>query len=98
MGEAVPALSKLGTTEWARAKSKVKESVQEVARDLLRLYSLREAAPGHAFPPDSEQPWLQELEDAFPYEETPDQLHAIEEAKVDMERPPPMNRLTCGDF
>ena len=69
MGEAVPALSKLGTTEWTRAKSKVKESVQEVARDLLRLYSLREAAAGHAFPPDSELPWLQELEDAFPYEE-----------------------------
>lgn len=97
MGDAIPALSKLGTTEWARAKSKVKESVQEIARDLLRLYSQREAAPGHAFPPDSEQPWLQELEDAFPYEETPDQLHAIDEVKADMERPRPMDRLVCGD-
>jgi transcription-repair coupling factor (superfamily II helicase) len=97
MGDAIPALSKLGTSEWARAKSKVKESVQEIARDLLRLYSLREAAPGHAFPPDSEQPWLQELEDAFPYEETPDQLRAIEEVKADMERPHPMDRLVCGD-
>ncbi|TME61495.1 MAG: hypothetical protein E6I59_11380, partial [Chloroflexi bacterium] len=70
MGEAVPALSKLGTTEWTRVKSKVKESVQDIARELLRLYSEREASKGFAFSPDSEQPWLQELEDAFPYEET----------------------------
>ncbi len=97
MGESVPALSKLGTTEWTRAKSKAKESVQDIARDLLRLYSAREAAPGHAFPPDSEQPWLQELEDAFPYAETPDQDRAIEEVKADMERPRPMDRLVCGD-
>ena len=97
MGEAVPALSKLGTTEWTRAKSRVKESVQDIARELLRLYSAREAAPGHAFPPDSEQPWLQELEDAFVYEETPDQARAIEEVKADMERPRPMDRLVCGD-
>ncbi len=97
MGDAVPALSKLGTTEWTRAKSKVKENVQEIARELLRLYSSREAAPGHAFPPDGEQPWLQELEDAFPYQETPDQLRAIEEVKADMERPRPMDRLVCGD-
>jgi transcription-repair coupling factor (superfamily II helicase) len=97
MGESVPALSKLGTSEWTRAKSKVKESVQDIARDLLRLYSTREAAKGHAFPPDSEQPWLQELEDAFAYEETPDQARAIEEVKADMERPRPMDRLVCGD-
>ncbi len=97
MGEAVPALSKLGTTEWTRAKSKVKENVQDIARDLLRLYSVREAAQGHAYPPDSEQPWLQELEDAFQYEETPDQARAIEEVKADMERPRPMDRLVCGD-
>ena len=97
MGDAVPALSKLGTTEWTRAKSKVKENVQDIARDLLRLYSEREAAQGHAYPPDSEQPWLQELEDGFPYEETPDQAHAIEEVKADMERPRPMDRLVCGD-
>ena len=63
MGDSVPALSKLGTTEWTRAKSKVKENVQDIAKELLRLYSVREAAPGHAFPPDSEQPWLQELEE-----------------------------------
>ncbi|MBV9230082.1 MAG: transcription-repair coupling factor, partial [Chloroflexi bacterium] len=97
MGESVPALSKLGTTEWTRAKSKVKENVQDIARDLLRLYGAREAAPGHAFPPDSEQPWLQELEDAFAFEETPDQARAIEEVKADMERPRPMDRLVCGD-
>src|SRR5258707_2742649 len=97
MGDAVPALSKLGTTEWARAKTKVKESVQDIARDLLRLYSAREAMQGHAFPPDSDQPWLKELEDAFAYEETPDQAQAIEEVKADMERPRPMDRLVCGD-
>ncbi|HET8914003.1 MAG TPA: transcription-repair coupling factor, partial [Ktedonobacteraceae bacterium] len=97
MGESVPALSKLGTAEWNRAKSKVKENVQDIARDLLRLYSMREAAPGHAYPPDSEQPWLQELEEAFPYEETVDQARAIEEVKFDMEQPKPMDRLVCGD-
>lgn len=97
MGDAVPALSKLGTTEWTRSKARAKESTQEIARDLLKLYSAREATPGHAYPPDSEQPWLQELEDAFPYEETPDQARAIEEVKNDMERPRPMDRLVCGD-
>ncbi|GAC1350432.1 MAG: transcription-repair coupling factor [Ktedonobacteraceae bacterium] len=97
MGEAVPALSKLGSTEWTRAKSRVKENVQDIARELLRLYSVREASKGFAFSPDSEQPWLQELEDAFPYEETPDQARAIEEVKADMERPRPMDRLVCGD-
>ncbi|MBA2678316.1 MAG: transcription-repair coupling factor, partial [Ktedonobacteraceae bacterium] len=97
MGDAVPALSKLGTTEWTRAKSKVKENVQEVAQDLLKLYSQREAAQGHPFPPDSEQPWLQELEDAFPFQETPDQQRAIDDVKADMERPRPMDRLVCGD-
>src|SRR5579885_3416069 len=97
MGDTIPALSKLGTSEWTRAKSRVKENVQDIARDLLRLYSMREAAQGHAYPPDSEQPWLQELEDAFVYEETPDQARAIEEVKADMERPRPMDRLVCGD-
>ncbi len=97
MGESVPALSKLGTTEWTRAKSKVKEDVKDIARDLLRLYSAREAAKGFAFSPDAEQPWLQELEDAFAYEETPDQERAIEEVKADMERQRPMDRLVCGD-
>src|SRR5437868_988260 len=97
MGDAMPDLSKLGSKEWTRDKSKVKENVQDIARDLLRLYSAREAAKGFAFSPDSEQPWLQELEDAFPYEETPDQARAVEEVKADMERPRPMDRLVCGD-
>ena len=97
MGESVPAVSRLGTAEWTRAKAKVKENVQDIARDLLRLSSARETAQGHAYPPDSEQPWLQELEDAFAYEETPDQARAIEEVKADMERPRPMDRLVCGD-
>ncbi len=97
MGDAVPALSKLGTSEWTRAKSKVKETVKDIARDLLRLYSAREAIQRPAYPPDSEQPWLQELENGFPYEETPDQERAIEEVKADMERPKPMDRLVCGD-
>ncbi len=97
MGDVTPALSKLGSAEWARAKQQVKESVQNIASDLLRLYSVREATDGHAFPPDSEQPWLQELEEAFPYEETADQARAIEEVKADMQRPRPMDRLVCGD-
>jgi len=97
MGESVPALSKLGTTEWTRAKQQVKENVQDLARDLLRLYSVRETVQGHAYPPDSEQPWLRELEEAFPYVETPDQARAIAEVKADMEQPRPMDRLVCGD-
>jgi transcription-repair coupling factor (superfamily II helicase) len=97
MGDVTPALSKLGSAEWARAKQQVKESVQNIASDLLRLYSVREATDGHAFPPDSEQPWLQELEEAFPYEETADQARAIDEVKADMQRPRPMDRLVCGD-
>ena len=97
MGDAVPALSKLGTTEWTRTKTKVKENVRDIARDLLRLYSAREALVRPPYPPDSEQPWLQELEDAFPYEETPDQTEALEDIKADMQRPRPMDRLVCGD-
>src|SRR5438067_4122774 len=96
MGDAVPAPSKLGTSEWTRAKSQVKENVQEIARDLLRLYSAREALSRPVYPSDAEQPWLQELESAFSFEETPDQARAIEEVKADMERPRPMDRLVCG--
>ena len=97
MGDAIPALSKLGTAEWTRAKTKVKENVQDIARDLLRLYSAREALERPPYSPDAEQPWMQELEEAFPYEETPDQSLAIQEVKADMERPRPMDRLVCGD-
>ncbi|MGZ3639475.1 MAG: DEAD/DEAH box helicase, partial [Ktedonobacterales bacterium] len=97
MGDSAPALSKLGGSDWVRAKQRAKESVTDIARDLLQLYSVREAAVGHPFPPDEQQPWLQELEEAFPYEETPDQARAITEVKEDMERARPMDRLVCGD-
>ena len=97
MGDGAPALSRLGGTEWARAKQRAKDSVKDIASDLLRLYSVRELSVGHPFPSDEEQPWLQELEESFPYEETPDQHRAIEEVKADMERARPMDRLVCGD-
>ncbi len=97
MGDAVPSLSKIGGTEWIRAKERARASARDSAKDLLRLYSVREASPGYAFSPDSQQPWLQELEDAFPYEETPDQARAIADVKEDMERDRPMDRLVCGD-
>ncbi|MGH2487392.1 MAG: transcription-repair coupling factor, partial [Ktedonobacterales bacterium] len=97
MGDGAPALSRLGSAEWAKAKQRAKDSVKDIASDLLRLYSVRELAVGHPFPSDEEQPWLQELEESFPYEETPDQHRAIEEVKADMERARPMDRLVCGD-
>jgi transcription-repair coupling factor (superfamily II helicase) len=97
MGDAVPALSKLGGGEWVKARQRARENATDIAKELLRLYSVREAAMGHAFPPDEAQPWLVELEESFPYEETPDQQRAIEEVKADMERARPMDRLVCGD-
>jgi transcription-repair coupling factor (superfamily II helicase) len=91
----VPSLSRLGSQEWANTKRKVKASVEEMARGLLALYAKRESMPGYAFLPDT--PWQAELEAAFPYEETPDQEQAIRQAKADMEKPRPMDRLICGD-
>ncbi len=93
-GEA-PRLNRLSGGEWQRQKARVRQSIQDIAGDLLKLYAQREAAPGHAF--DRDTPWQREFEDNFPYEETPDQLAAIEEIKRDMERPRPMDRLLCGD-
>lgn len=90
-----PPLSRLGSPEWAHTKQRVRASVQELAKDLLDLYAARQVVPGHAFSPDT--PWQRELEDAFPYVETPDQLSAIEDVKRDMEAPRPMDRLVCGD-
>ncbi|HHX78116.1 MAG TPA: transcription-repair coupling factor, partial [Firmicutes bacterium] len=90
-----PKLSTLGGQEWSRVKSRVRESVEELARELLALYSEREAIKGYKFSPD--QAWQQEFEERFPYQETPDQLRAIEEVKKDMERERPMDRLICGD-
>jgi transcription-repair coupling factor (superfamily II helicase) len=93
-GEA-PALHRLGGADWAKTKGRARKAVREIAAELIRLYSARMASPGHAFGPDS--PWQRELEDAFPYVETPDQLSAIDEVKRDMEKPVPMDRLICGD-
>ncbi len=93
-GEA-PKLNKLSGGEWQRQKAKVKNSIREIAGELLKLYAHREATPGHPF--DTDTPWQREFEDSFPFEETPDQLTAIEEIKRDMEKPKIMDRLLCGD-
>jgi len=93
-GEA-PALHRLGGADWAKTKGRARRAVREIAAELIRLYSARTASPGHAFGPDT--PWQRELEDAFPYVETPDQQAAIDEVKRDMEKPVPMDRLICGD-
>jgi transcription-repair coupling factor (superfamily II helicase) len=95
VGEHKPALNKLGTQDWERAKSRVKQSIIHLAAQLLALYSQREMASGFAFPPDT--PWQEELENSFPFVETPDQLQASSEVKADMEKPAPMDRLLCGD-
>ncbi|HJZ45570.1 MAG TPA: transcription-repair coupling factor, partial [Roseiflexaceae bacterium] len=94
-GEAAPQLTRLGTQEWERAKRKARAAVQELANDLLELYAQRQLTQGYAFSPDSE--WQRELEDAFPYVETPDQLNALADVKHDMEQIQPMDRLICGD-
>ncbi|NAZ83737.1 transcription-repair coupling factor [Kineococcus sp. R8] len=93
-GEA-PQLSKMGGSDWSKTKSRARKAVKEIAGELIRLYSARMATKGHQFGPDT--PWQRELEDAFPYVETPDQLSSIDEVKADMEKPMPMDRLVCGD-
>ncbi|MBI2875716.1 MAG: hypothetical protein HYY20_02410, partial [Candidatus Tectomicrobia bacterium] len=90
-----PPLEKLGHSAWKKLKCKVKGSLREVARELLRLYAAREVSPGYAYSP--ENPWHQEFDALFEYEETPDQLQAILEVKADMEKSRPMDRLVCGD-
>lgn len=90
-----PKLYKLGGQEWHRVKQRVRESVREMAEGLLELYAARQKVPGHAYPSDT--PWQKEFEDAFPYEETPDQLRAIVEIKKDMQTSRSMDRLLCGD-
>jgi transcription-repair coupling factor (superfamily II helicase) len=94
-GDAVPTLTRLGTQEWERAKRKARAAVQDLADDLLVLYAQRQLSRGHAFSPDGD--WQRELEDAFPYVETPDQLKALIDVKHDMELIQPMDRLICGD-
>ncbi|MBK9612270.1 transcription-repair coupling factor [Candidatus Amarobacter glycogenicus] len=90
-----PSLTKLGSQEWARAKRRVKQAVVELAQELLELYAKRELARGHAFGADNA--WQMEMEAAFPFVETQDQLDAISEVKADMENTKPMDRLICGD-
>ena len=95
VGGESPALSKMGGSDWAAAKGRARKAVRDIAVELVKLYSARMASKGHAFPPDT--PWQRELEEAFPFVETPDQLSTIDEVKADMERPIPMDRLISGD-
>ncbi len=90
-----PSLDRLGAPAWGEKKSRVKEAVQKVAEELLDLYARRHVTVGYSFAPDTA--WQKELEDSFPYIETPDQARAIADIKRDMERPRPMDRLLCGD-
>jgi len=95
VGGETPTLHKLGGSDWAKSKARARKAVREIAAQLIQLYAARQNSKGYAFGPDT--PWQRELEDAFPYTETPDQLSAIEEVKADMEKPVPMDRLICGD-
>jgi transcription-repair coupling factor (superfamily II helicase) len=94
-GGETPTLHKLGGSDFAKAKARVRSAAQEIAQELVVLYQKRVHAPGVAFGPDT--PWQHEMEEAFPYRETPDQERAINEVKADMEAPHPMDRLVCGD-
>jgi len=92
---AAPSVSTLGGTGWTKLKSRVKKRIKIMAEELIQTYAKRKSLPGHAFPSDT--PWQREMEAAFPYDETVDQLRAIEEVKKDMESDRPMDRLVCGD-
>ena len=95
IGGESPSLHRLGGADWAKTKSKARKAVRQIAGELIRLYAARMASKGHAFGPDT--PWQRELEDAFEYSETPDQMATIQEVKHDMELDMPMDRLVCGD-
>ncbi len=95
IGGEAPALSKMGGSDWAQAKGRARRAVRDIAVELVKLYSARMASKGYAFGPDT--PWQRELEEAFPFAETPDQLQTIDEIKADMEKPIPMDRLLSGD-
>jgi transcription-repair coupling factor (superfamily II helicase) len=92
---AEPELSRLGGTSWGKKKDRVAEAVRDMAAEMIQIQAVRQAVPGYAFPPDTD--WQTEFEAAFPYQETPDQAHAIDEVKRDLEKPKPMDRLICGD-
>ncbi len=95
VGGEAPTLSRLGGSDWANTKTKARRAVREIASELVTLYAKRQASPGHAFSPDT--PWQTEMEDAFGFTETVDQMTAITEVKSDMEKPVPMDRVICGD-
>ena len=95
VGGEAPTLHRLGGSDFAKAKSRVRSAVREIAQELVVLYQKRVNAEGYAFGQDT--PWQHEMEDAFPFVETPDQRVAITDVKADMERPYPMDRLLCGD-
>ncbi|EFQ83756.1 transcription-repair coupling factor [Aeromicrobium marinum DSM 15272] len=95
VGGESPTLDRLGGSDWTNRKNKARKAVRQIAGELIKLYAARQSTQGHAFGPDT--PWQAELEDAFAYVETPDQLSTIEEVKRDMERVVPMDRLVCGD-
>jgi transcription-repair coupling factor (superfamily II helicase) len=95
VGGESPSLHRLGGSDWSAAKGRARKAVRQIAAGLIQLYAARMAAQGHAFGPDT--PWQRELEDAFPYVETPDQMACIDEVKSDMEKPQPMDRVIAGD-
>ncbi len=95
VGGEQPSLDRLGGGDWAKRKGRARKAVRQIAAELIKLYAARQATQGHAFGPDT--PWQTELEDAFPFHETPDQLSTVEEVKADMRRVVPMDRLVCGD-
>jgi transcription-repair coupling factor (superfamily II helicase) len=95
VGGESPSLDRLGGADWAKRKGRARRAVREIAAELIKLYAARQATRGHAFSPDTT--WQRELEDAFPFVETPDQLGAIDDVKRDMEQIVPMDRLICGD-
>ena len=95
VGGEQPSLDRLGGSDWNKRKGRARKAVRQIAAELIKLYAARQATKGHAFAPDT--PWQRELEDAFPYVETPDQLASVDEVKRDMEHPVPMDRLICGD-
>ena len=95
VGGEQPSLDRLGGADWAKRKGRARKAVRQIAAELIKLYAARQATRGHAFGPDT--PWQRELEDAFPFHETPDQLSTVDEVKGDMMRQVPMDRLVCGD-
>jgi transcription-repair coupling factor (superfamily II helicase) len=95
VGGEQPTLDKMGGSDWAKRKGRARKAVRQIAGELIKLYAARQATKGHAFANDT--PWQRELEDAFPFVETPDQLATIDDVKRDMERVTPMDRIVCGD-